>query len=218
MEQCKEGTIIRALSGFYDVDTGKQVVRCRARGKFRKEKITPLVGDRVLFQESGDQGYVTELLPRKNHFIRPAVANVDARVMLAAQVNPVTEPFLIDRVAAIAAVQGVELILVLNKCDLDPAEELYGIYQDTGMQVFRISATTGEGVAALRQQISAHGLHRELRCGQIQPVKLPVPGGQYGCGRCEPEAGPGPAYHPAYRAVFPAGRDPDHGHPRLFRF
>ena len=154
MEQRNEGTIMRAISGFYDVDTGSEIVRCRARGKFRKEKITPLVGDRVQFQRSGDQGYLQELLPRKNAFIRPAVANVDALVMLASQVNPVTEPFLIDRVAAIAAVQGVELILVLNKCDLDLAEELYAIYQNTGMQVFRLSAKTGEGLEPLRQRIA----------------------------------------------------------------
>lgn len=149
-----QGTIIRALSGFYDVDTGEAIVRCRARGKFRKEKIVPLVGDRVTFQGSGDEGYLREILPRKNSFIRPAVANVDALVMMAAQVNPVTEPFLIDRVGAIAAVQGVELILVLNKCDLDPAEELYGIYRDTGMTVLRVSAKTGQGVEELRQILS----------------------------------------------------------------
>ncbi len=154
VEQTNQGTIIRALSGFYDVDTGHGIVQCRARGKFRKEKITPLVGDRVIFQQSGDQGYVQELLPRKNCFIRPAVANVDALVMLASQVNPVTEPFLIDRVAAIAAVQKVELILVLNKCDLDMAEDLYNIYRGTGMRLFRLSAKTGEGVEPLRQQLS----------------------------------------------------------------
>ena len=148
-----EGIIIRALSGFYDVDTGERVVRCRARGKFRREHITPLVGDRVRFRMSGGDGYVEELLPRKNRFVRPAVANVDALVMLAAQVNPVTEPFLIDRVAAIAAEQRVELILALNKCDLNPAEELYAIYQNTGMTVLQISAKTGQGVETLRQTL-----------------------------------------------------------------
>ena len=147
----REGVIMRALSGFYDVDTGSEIVRCRARGKFRKERITPLVGDRVLFQMSGSEGYLREILPRKNWFVRPAVANLDALVMMAAQVNPVTEPFLIDRVAAIAAQQETELILVLNKCDLDPADRLYEIYCDTGMTVLRLSAATGEGVEALRE-------------------------------------------------------------------
>lgn len=145
------GTIIRALSGFYDVESGESTVRCRARGKFRKERITPLVGDRVRFQMSGSDGYLLEILPRKNSFVRPAVANVDALVMMASQVNPVTEPFLIDRVAAIASEQRVELILVLNKCDLNPAEELYSIYQNTGMTVLRLSAKTGEGIEALRE-------------------------------------------------------------------
>jgi ribosome biogenesis GTPase len=153
MEMENTGTIIRALSGFYDVDTGGETVRCRARGKFRKEKITPLVGDQVRFQRSGSDGYLLEILPRKNSFVRPAVANVDCLVMMAAQVNPVTEPFLIDRVAAIAAQQQVELILVLNKCDLNPAEELYAIYRDTGMTVLRLSTYTGQGVEELRQAI-----------------------------------------------------------------
>ena len=150
----EQGVIIRALSGFYDVDTGAGSIRCRARGRFRKEGLTPLVGDRVTLRRSGENGYLQEILPRKNQFVRPAVANVDQLVMLAAQVNPVTEPFLIDRVAAIAAQQQVELILVINKCDLDPAERLYGIYRDTGMTVFRISSATGEGVDALRQRLS----------------------------------------------------------------
>ena len=153
MEQL-EGTIVRALSGFYDVDTGERIVRCRARGKFRKEHITPLVGDKVRFQMSGENGYVQEIYHRKNCFVRPAVANVDALVMIAAQVNPVTDPFLIDRVAAIAAQQRVELILVLNKCDLDPAVKLYDIYSGTGMTVFRLSAKTGEGIEPLRQELS----------------------------------------------------------------
>lgn len=151
MNEMKQGTIIRALSGFYDVDTGTEIVRCRARGKLRKEGITPLVGDVANFQLSGDSGYVLGIEPRKNSFIRPAVANVDALVMMAANVNPVTEPFLIDRVGAIAAAQGVETILLLNKCDLDPADALYALYSRTGMTVLRTSAETGEGVEELRR-------------------------------------------------------------------
>lgn len=149
--ELKQGMIIRALSGFYDVDTGDEIIRCRARGKFRKEGITPLVGDLVSLQMSGNEGYLHEILPRKNHFIRPAVANVDALVMMAAQVNPITEPFLIDRVGAIAAVQQVDTILLLAKCDLNPADDLYDLYKDTGITVLRTSAKTGLGVDHLRQ-------------------------------------------------------------------
>ena len=151
MAEKRTGRILRSLSGFYDVDTGSEVVRCRARGKLRKEGITPLVGDVANFQVSGDSGYVLGIEPRRNSFIRPAVANVDALVMMAAQVNPVTEPFLIDRVAAIAAVQQVETILLLAKCDLNPADDLYTLYKDTGITVLRTSAKTGLGVDHLRQ-------------------------------------------------------------------
>lgn len=153
MSEINSGTIIRALSGFYDVDTGSGIIRCRARGKLRKLGITPLVGDQAIFQSSGDSGYLQEILPRRNRFIRPAVANVDVLVMMGCQVNPVTEPFLIDRVAAIAAAQGVETLLLLTKCDLDPADELYAIYQQAGIPVLRTSTKTGLGVEEVRQRL-----------------------------------------------------------------
>ena len=155
MSELNCGTIIRALSGFYDVDTGTEIVRCRARGKLRKLGITPLVGDTAMFQPSGDSGYLQEILPRKNSFVRPAVANVDVLVMMGCGVNPVTEPFLIDRVGAIAAAQGVETLVLLTKCDLDPADELYEIYRQAGIPVLRTSAETGLGVETVRELL--HG-------------------------------------------------------------
>ena len=103
-------------------------------------------------QEKG-KGMVEKILPRRNQFIRPAVANVDALVVFAATTNPVTEPFLIDRVAAIAGDQEVEVILCVNKCDLDPAEDLIRIYTHAGFRVIAASAETGEGVEELRDLI-----------------------------------------------------------------
>ena len=97
---------------------------------------------------------VEKILPRKNSFIRPAVANVDALVVFAANTNPVTEPFLIDRVAAIAGDREVPVYLCVNKCDLDPADDLMRIYSRAGFPVIRASAETGEGVEALRELIS----------------------------------------------------------------
>ena len=103
-----EGRIRKALSGFYYVDTGSEVLTCRARGKFRKEGISPLVGDRVEVRELGNgEGFVEAILPRKNAFSRPAVANIDQLVVIASGAIPKTDPFLIDRVAAIAAL-GIE--------------------------------------------------------------------------------------------------------------
>ena len=104
-----EGIIMKALSGFYYVDDGEKLVTCRGRGKLRHEKVTPLVGDRVRFTytENG-AGALDEILPRRNEFYRPAVANIDQLIIIASQANPITDPFLIDRVAAIAAGRNCE--------------------------------------------------------------------------------------------------------------
>ena len=150
------GRIQKALSGFYYVDVGEgTVLTCRARGRFRKEGISPLVGDRVEVRELGGGGGLVEaVLPRRNAFARPAVANIDRLVVIASNAVPKTDPFLIDRVAAIAALKGCQVIVLLNKCDLDPAEELYGIYRASGFQTLRVSAETGEGLEELKGAIA----------------------------------------------------------------
>ena len=147
------GRIVRSLSGFYDVRTTAGVITCRARGILRKEGNSPLTGDLVEITVEQGKGMVERILPRKNSFVRPAVANMDALVIFAANVNPVTEPFLIDRVAAIAGDQEVPVYLCVNKCDLDPAVDLVKIYQQAGIPVIQASAETGEGVDQLRQLI-----------------------------------------------------------------
>ncbi len=147
------GRILRSLSGFYDVSTLEGTVTCRARGILRKEGNSPLTGDMVEITVEKGKGMVEKILPRKNAFVRPAVANVDILVIFAANVNPVTEPFLIDRVAAIAGDQEVEVCLVVNKCDLDPGLDLVKIYRNAGFSVIPTSAETGDGVEQLRELI-----------------------------------------------------------------
>ena len=154
MTKRAEGRIVRSLSGFYDVQTGDGLVTCRARGILRKEGNSPLTGDLVEITVERGKGMVERILPRKNKFIRPAVANMDTLVVFAANVNPVTEPYLIDRVAAIAGDQNVQVVLCVNKCDLDPALDLVRIYEHAGFTVICTSAETGEGVDLLRQAIS----------------------------------------------------------------
>ena len=154
MTEKATGRILRSLSGFYDVQTGNGLVTCRARGILRKEGNSPLTGDMVEITIERGKGMVERILPRKNSFIRPAVANVDALVVFAANVNPVTEPFLIDRVAAIAGDQEVPVYLCVNKCDLDPADDLVRIYEKAGFPVICTSAETGEGVEQLRSLLA----------------------------------------------------------------
>lgn len=147
------GRIVRSISGFYDVVLPTGTVTCQARGILRKEGMTPLTGDMVRVVMQRGKGMIQQVLPRKNSFIRPAVANVDALLIFAANVNPVTEPFLIDRVMAIAGNKGVESILCVNKTDLDEAEELCGIYSHAGFRVIATSAQTGAGIGELRRAL-----------------------------------------------------------------
>ena len=147
------GRIVRSISGFYDVQTPGKLISCRARGILRKNGESPLTGDMVQINVEKGKGMVEKILPRRNSFVRPAVANIDALVVFAANVNPVTEPFLIDRVAAIAGDQEVSVIICVNKCDLDPALDLVRIYSNAGFSVICTSAETGEGVDELRALI-----------------------------------------------------------------
>ena len=147
------GRILKALSGFYyvlPVDAGP-LLTCRGRGKLRHDRISPLVGDYVSITPIDQKsGRLDEVLPRKNQFHRPAVANIDQMVMIAAGIIPETDPFLIDRVFAFAEHRGTQPVLVINKWDLMQAEELAACYVKAGYPVFPVSAKTGEGLEALR--------------------------------------------------------------------
>lgn len=151
----KDGIIIKALSGFYYVETADGVFECKARGRFRLDGASPLVGDRVKCSlDANGKGRIDELVARKNFFIRPAVANIDALVFVAANTNPVTDPFLIDRVSVIAECAKCELIICINKTDIDAADELYNTFSAVGYTVVRTSAKTGEGIDELRRAVS----------------------------------------------------------------
>ena len=154
MTERKTGRILRSLSGFYDVQTDGGVISCRGRGHLRRGSEVPLTGDLVEITLEHGKGMVERILPRKNSFVRPAVANMDMLVIFAANVNPVTEPFLIDRVAAIAGDQEVPVVLCVNKCDLDPAVDLTRIYRNAGFLVITASAETGAGIEELRNLIA----------------------------------------------------------------
>lgn len=147
------GRIVKALSGFYYVQTEDSLVECKARGRFRKEGISPLVGDWVEFCLENGKGTLEAVQPRKNCFVRPAVSNLDMLVLLVSEAIPVTEPFLIDRITAIAGNQNVPVLICVNKSDLKNEGYLTWIYRHAGYEVLTTSAVTGEGVERLRQAI-----------------------------------------------------------------
>ncbi len=149
-----DGVISKALSGFYYVSTEHGLIECKARGRFRLDGTSPLVGDKVLCStDAQGKGRIDTVQPRRNWFVRPAVANIDAMVFIAANTNPVTDPFLVDRVSVIAAEAGCSLIVCVNKADIDQGEGLYNIYSAAGFTVIRTSAETGEGMTELMDAV-----------------------------------------------------------------
>lgn len=150
-----EGIVLKALSGFYYVDDGSGLYTCRGRGKFRHAKVSPLVGDRVRFTPLEDgSGALDEVLPRRNEFQRPAVANIEQLVIIASEAVPATDPFLIDRVVSIAERRSCDSVICINKWDLVPGDSLYQIYASAGFTTLKISAETGEGIDELRRIIT----------------------------------------------------------------
>ena len=183
MLKIETGRIIKSLSGFYDVRTENKVITCRARGSMRRTGLSPQVGDIVDISVEKGKGMVERIHPRKNSFVRPAVSNLDLLVVFAANVNPVTEPFLIDRVAAIAGDQEVPVYICVNKCDMDPAEDLTAIYRQAGYTVIQTSAETGLGIDELRKALSGKfcaftgnsGVGKSSILNALSPeLKLPV--------------------------------------------
>lgn len=150
-----EGTILKGIGGFYYVDTAEGVIECKARGKFRRTVGKPVVGDRVRLQLQADgTGFLMEIYPRKTVLIRPPVANIEVLAAVASAAPPQTEPFLIDKVLAIAEHKGMETLVVINKTDLDTADALFAVYEQADIEVFRVSAETGEGIEALRERLA----------------------------------------------------------------
>ena len=149
------GQIVKALSGFYYVQTEEGLVTCRARGRFRREGITPLVGDYAEISiQPGGEGALDRILERKNSFERPAAANLDQLVIVCSQAIPKTDPYVVDRMTAIAALKDCAVLIVVNKRDLDPADELISYYRKAGFPTFSVSAETGEGIEDLRSALA----------------------------------------------------------------
>ncbi len=159
MKESNQGTLVRGMGGLYTVRTasGEEYV-LRAKKKFRREHMTPLVGDRVVFSPgeiSDEHGWIEEILPRTNHYVRPPVANV---TLMCITVSPVPEPdcLLVDKLLIHAFMQGLSPVLLVNKNDLDggrTAEALACAYGKAGIGVYSVSARTGDGLAALKERL-----------------------------------------------------------------
>lgn len=151
-----EGKIIKALSGFYYVVHEGGITQCRGRGVFRKNKITPLVGDDVVFQAENDQeGYILEVKERKNELVRPPIANVDRAFLVFSAVEPAFSPALLDRFLVLVEYNHIEPVICVTKTDLASETELQRLedfasgYRSAGYEVIFVSSETEVGVEQL---------------------------------------------------------------------
>ena len=134
--------------------TADGIVECRAKGIFRRRGVTPVAGDRVRLELETGTAVIAEILPRKNVFVRPPVANVDQFFIVASTVQPVPSTLVIDKLSAIAVDRGAQPVLVITKGDLYGADTLAQCYSTAGFPVLCVNAATGEGLAPLRDMLA----------------------------------------------------------------
>ena len=168
-----QGIILRGIGGFYyALDAEGTVHTLRAQAKIRRERLKPLVGDRIEFEpgEGEEDGWVKQIMPRRNQLVRPPVANIDVIVIIAATATPDPDLLLVDRLMLNARRAGIEVRLAVNKCDLDPAraEALASQYARAEVQPMLVSAQTGEGIDALRASLAGrvHALAGQSGAGK----------------------------------------------------
>lgn len=156
MTQQKNGIILKGIGGFYYVEAAGAVYECKARGVFRKKRITPLAGDRVQITvtDDGTENTVDEIFERKNFLKRPPVANIDSLIIVSSTVSPRPSTLVIDKLIAIAEYKGIEPVVVFTKTDLEPAEKLLDIYKLAGISCAMVCNKTGEGVEEVRNLLN----------------------------------------------------------------
>ena len=154
MKDFMTGLIVKAISGFYYVYADDTVYECRARGAFRKDGSSPLVGDRVDFSlDSADKGVIEKIHPRKNFLVRPAIANLDKLFIVSSFITPAPNLLIIDRLTAICHFYSITPIIVFNKCDLGDFSYYREIYEKSGYTTIVASAQSGEGIELLKKEL-----------------------------------------------------------------
>lgn len=150
----KENRIMKGIGGFYYVQTPSGPVECRAKGIFRKRGISPLAGDLVRLESEGGGTVIADILPRKNFFVRPPVANLDLLFVVAATVEPAPNFLVLDKMCAIALDKGVTPVLVATKTDLASADSFSQVYARSGIEVLLAGQDEDAALARMRELIA----------------------------------------------------------------
>lgn len=149
-----KGILLKGQKGLYAVYDGEKEIQCRAGSRLRKGDMRLSPGDGVEYTLNDDgTGFITEILPRRNAFVRPPVANIDAFVIVTAAASPDPDIFYLDSLCTIATLAGAEVMLVINKTDIASPEYLKSIYEKTPVKVFCVQAVNGVGIEPLRQAL-----------------------------------------------------------------
>ena len=153
-EKQLNGIIIKGIGGFYYIEAEGDIYECKARGAFRKKKISPLAGDNVVItvRENGENT-IDDILERKNFLVRPPVANVDTLVIVSSVKEPVPNTLVIDRLTAIAVSKNIKPCVIFSKSDLGDTKELEEIYKKAGIDVCSVCCKTGEGIEKVKEMI-----------------------------------------------------------------
>ena len=153
----QNGVVIKAYNSFYYVQTAENVVSCKLRGRFKKERFSLLVGDKVDYELTGEgKGIIENILPRRSMLRRPMIANIDQVILTFAAVSPNINRILVDRFLVLAEMSELDIVLCINKIDLADRDELQSIvkhYSTIGYQVITISAKAGIGIDELRSRL-----------------------------------------------------------------
>lgn len=155
----QKGQVIKTYNSFYYVHTGAELVTCKLRGRFKKERCAVVTGDYVMFEQLDDgTGIIEQRLERRSMLLRPAVANIDQVIITFAAAEPDIHPLLLNRFLVLAEWSGIpEIVLCVNKTDLLPAAEaqtVLSLYEKIGYTVLRVSAYENIGIEALREKLS----------------------------------------------------------------
>lgn len=150
-----DGRIIKGIGGFYYVETTDAIYECKARGIFRKQGISPLVGDTVKISVNVNaENTIDDIIDRKNSLVRPPLANLDQLFIVASLVDPNINTTVIDRLIGIAELKNIEPIIVLTKIDLSQDAEYYkNIYEKAGFKVILCDNNTGRGSDEVKELI-----------------------------------------------------------------
>ncbi len=150
-KKCENNIILKGIGGFYYVKTANGVIECRAKGIFRKRGISPLPGDYVEIEHEAKTNVISEILQRKNVFVRPPVANIDVFFIVVSTVKPVPNLLIIDKLAAIACEKNAKPVIIITKQDLKAPDFLQKAYEKSNIETIVVNLENGENLDKIKE-------------------------------------------------------------------